>query len=46
MYTIGETNSKARLDLEGTDMGALEALECPPDLLQPPLMELQVLNLF
>ena len=41
MYTTGETNSKARLDLEGTDVGALEALERPPDLLHPPLMVMQ-----
>ena len=40
MYTIGETNNKARLELEGPDGGAPEALECPPDLLQPPLMVL------
>ena len=41
MYTTGETKSKARLNLEGIDVGALEALERPSDLLQPPLMVLR-----
>jgi hypothetical protein len=41
MYTTGETNSRARLELEGPYGGALESLERPPYLLQPPLMVLR-----
>ena len=41
MYTTRETKGKARLDLEGADVGALKALERPSDLLQPPLMVLR-----